>query len=384
MDAAALILAAGRGARAGVGVPKQYRIIAGQPMLRRALRPFLDHPRVGAVRVVIHPDDAGPYQAATADLELSAPVMGGATRQDSCRLGLESLADSPPVRVLIHDAARPFVDTATIDRVLDALGDTQGAIPALAVSDALKRASDDGMVREGVNRAGLWRAQTPQGFAFAAILDAHRRLAGAAHADDAAVAEAAGLAVALVPGSEDNVKITTDADFVRAERMLAADDIRVGGGFDVHRFAPGDHIMLCGVRIAHGHGLAGHSDADVGLHALTDALLGAIGAGDIGQHFPPAEARWRDAESALFLRHAARLVAEYGGRIRHLDVTLICERPKLAPHRDAMRARIADILDLDPARVSVKATTTEGLGFTGRGEGIAAQATATVAVREWP
>ncbi len=382
MNTAALIVAAGRGVRAGAGLPKQYRALAGQPMLRRALLPFVAHARIDAVRVIIHGDDEALYADAAAGLDLLPPVPGGDTRQESCLRGLESLKADEPVRVLIHDAARPLVDAATIDGVLDALDKTPGAIPALPVSDALKRATGDGEVRHSVDRTDLWRAQTPQGFDFAAILDAHRRFAGAAHADDAAVAEAAGLAVALVPGSEDNFKVTSEADLRRAERILGAGDIRVGSGFDVHRFAPGDHVMLCGVRVGHDQGLAGQSDADAGLHALTDALLGAIGAADIGQHFPPSDERWRDADSAQFLAHAAALVAARGGEIRHLDVTLICERPKLAAHRAAMVARVADILALDPGRVSVKATTTEGLGFTGRGEGIAAQATATIAVRE--
>jgi len=262
--------------------------------------------------------------------------------------------------------------------VLGALAGVPAAIAAVPVTDTLKRAGADGAAIDTVERAGLWRAQTPQGFHFPAILGAHRTLAGQSLTDDAAVAEAAGLRVKLIPGEEDNMKITTEEDFARAERLLGAGDIRVGTGFDVHRFAPGDHVMLCGVAIPHGQALGGHSDADVGLHALTDALLGALGEDDIGSHFPPSDPRWRGADSASFLKHAVSLVAARGGEVRHLDVTLICELPKVGPHRQAMRERVAAVAGLPTDRVSVKATTTEGLGFTGRGEGIAAQAVATV------
>lgn len=379
----ALIVAAGRGSRFGGTGPKQYAPLGGQPVLRHSLERFLSHPGITAVQAVIHADDQARYAEAAAGMDLPPPAIGGATRQDSVRHGLEHIANQAPDQVLIHDAARPFVDGGLIDRVLAALTVAPGAIAALAVTDTLKRGIE-GRVAGTVPRGGLWRAQTPQGFRFAEILAAHRAAAGASSGaemtDDAAVAERAGLAVALVEGAAENVKITTAEDLARAERWLAAlqDETRVGTGFDVHRFAPGDHVMLCGVRIAHEAGLLGHSDADVGLHALTDAILGAIAAGDIGSHFPPSEARWRGAESAEFLRHAAGLVAARGGRIAHVDVTLICERPKVGPHRAAMTARIAEVLEIDAQRVSVKATTTEGLGFTGRGEGIAAQATATV------
>lgn len=382
LNTAVLIVAAGHGVRAGAGLPKQYRTLAGQPMLRRTLLPFLAHERIDSVRVIIRSGHESLYRNATAGLDLFSPVTGGDSRQESCLKGLESLRAAKPLRVLIHDAARPFVDRATIDSVLDALDKAPGAIPALPVSDALKQVTSDGRVDHGVGRANLWRAQTPQGFHFAAILDAHQRFGGAAHVDDAAVAEAAGLAISVVLGSEDNFKVTSEHDVRRADRILGSSDIRVGSGFDVHRFTTGDHVMLCGVRVGHDQGLAGHSDADVGLHALTDALLGTIGAGDIGQHYPPSDKNWQNADSAQFLAHAAALVSSRGGEIRHLDVTLICERPKLAAHRDAMVARVADIVDIDPGRVSVKATTTEGLGLTGHGEGIAAQATATIAVQE--
>lgn len=377
-ETVALIVAAGRGHRAGGEIPKQYRPLAGQSLLRRSCAAFLNHPRVDSVCAVIHPDDGGLYAESTAGLALPPPVHGGATRQESCRNGLESLVALAPQRILIHDAARPFVDEATIDRVLDALADSPGAIAAVAVTDTLKKAASDLRVAGTVEREGLWRAQTPQGFRYADILEAHRKLASQSLTDDAAVAEAAGLPVALAQGNEDNFKLTTEDDFARAERMLGTGDIRVGSGFDVHRFDDGNTVMLCGIEIKYDKGLAGHSDADVGLHAITDALLGAIGEGDIGSHFPPSEAQWRGADSSLFLRHAAELVRQRGGEIRHLDVTLICEGPKIGPHRDAMRARVAAVAGIGIDRVSVKATTTEGLGFTGRGEGIAAQATATV------
>ncbi|MBK8175593.1 MAG: bifunctional 2-C-methyl-D-erythritol 4-phosphate cytidylyltransferase/2-C-methyl-D-erythritol 2,4-cyclodiphosphate synthase [Rhodospirillales bacterium] len=381
----ALIVAAGRGSRLGPGMPKQYRRLAGVPILRRAAMPFLDHPRIDAVRVVIHADDAHAYADAVADLALLPPVTGGATRQDSVRLGLESFAAVSPARVLIHDAARAFVDAATIGRVIDALDDFDGAIPALPVIDTLKRAGDGdgdgGAVRIGgtVERAGLWRAQTPQGFRFPALLAAHRRCAGLALTDDAAVGEHAGLRIVMVPGHEDNLKVTTEEDLQRGARLIESTfETRTASGFDVHRFGDGDAVMLCGVTVPHSHGLLGHSDADVGLHALTDALLGTIAAGDIGSHFPPSEPRWRGAPSEVFLRLAAELIAAASGAIVNVDVTLICERPKVGPHREAMRARIAEILAIPTTRVSVKATTTEELGFTGRREGIAAQASASV------
>lgn len=372
----ALVVAAGRGRRFGGERPKQYLALGGRPIIRRAVECFLNHPRVDDVLAVIHPDDRALFARATEGLDLLAPVTGGDSRQDSVRLGLESLAGRPPERVLIHDAARPFAEAAMISRVLDALETAPGAIPALPVGDTLKRGRD-GLVTGTVERQGLWRAQTPQGFRYADIARAHGGLAGTALTDDAAVAEKAGLPVRLVPGSEDNLKITTDDDLARARRLIGG-ETRTGFGFDAHRFGPGDHVMLCGVSIPHSAGLAGHSDADVGLHALTDALLGAIGAGDLGLHFPSTGAEWKDAQSDIFLRKAADLIAGRGGAVANVDVTIVCEAPKVGPHRDAMRRRIADILGLDAGRVSVKATTTDGLGFTGRGEGIAAQAVATV------
>jgi len=377
-ETVALVVAAGRGQRFGGPRPKQYADLAGRPVLGHALARLIAHPRIDRVQAVIHPDDRPLYDRAAAGRELAEPAAGGPSRNDSVRLGLESLAPRAPETVLIHDGARPFIGAAVIDRVLDALETSAGAIAALPVTDTLKRGAD-GRIAGTLDRAGLWRAQTPQGFRFADILAAHQNIAGQELTDDAAVAERVGLPVALVEGAPENIKITTPDDLARAEKWLAStNDTRVGQGFDVHRFGPGDRVMLCGIAVPHEAGLRGHSDADVGLHALTDAILGALGAGDIGQHFPPSDARWKDAESNVFLRHAGDLVAAAGGSIRHLDVTLICERPQIGPHRAAMVARIAEVLGIAAGRVSVKATTTEGLGFTGRGEGIAAQATATL------
>jgi 2-C-methyl-D-erythritol 4-phosphate cytidylyltransferase/2-C-methyl-D-erythritol 2,4-cyclodiphosphate synthase len=334
------------------------------------------------VRTVIHPDDTARYAEAAGNLKVLEPVLGGATRQESVRLGLESLAGDPPELVLIHDGVRPLLDGAVIDRVLDGLRAHAAVLPALPVIDTLKRGAE-GTVTGTIDRTGLFRAQTPQGFAYDRILEAHRRFAGAALTDDAALAEAHGLCIALVPGEEDNIKITEPADLARAERLLGASwRWCTGLGFDVHRLAPGEGVVLLGVRVACPLRLLGHSDADVGLHALTDALLGAVGAGDIGSHFPPSEARWAGADSALFLTHARDLVAATGGRIEHVDVTLICEQPRIGPYRAAMVALVAGLLRLSADRVSVKATTTEQLGFTGRGEGIAAQAVASVRLPE--
>jgi len=382
----ALIVAAGRGTRAAGPLPKQYRTIGGEPVLRRTVQAFRRHARISQVRVVIHRDDRALYDAATSGLDVLSPVEGGGTRQDSVRLGLESLTDLAPVRVLIHDGARPFVSPDVIDRVIDGLDRSPGVIAALPVTDTIKRANAaEPAIQDTVDRRGLWRAQTPQGFRYGEILAAHRAAAGADLTDDAAVAAQANVKVILVPGSEENVKITTDDDLRRAERSVdQALELRVGQGFDVHRFAAGDGVQLCGVKIPHTHGLEGHSDADVGLHAATDAILGALAAGDIGQHFPPSDPRWRGADSAQFLRHAAGLVNEAGGRVVHVDITLICEAPRVGPHREAMVRRLAEILGLAPGACSVKATTTEKLGFTGRGEGIAAQAIATIRVPARP
>ncbi len=378
-DCIALVVAAGRGTRLGGPVPKQYLPLGGIPVLRHSVLALLAHPAITGLRVVIRPEDRERYEEAVSGLALLPPVEGGAERQDSVRNGLESLAGAPPDHVLVHDGARPFLAPIVIDRVLAALAEHPGAIAALPLRDTVKEGAD-GLILGTVDRSRLWRAQTPQGFRYGPILRAHRAAAGEVLSDDAAVAERAGLSVALVAGSEDNVKVTAMDDLARAERQLAARlaDIRTGSGFDVHAFGPGDRVWLCGVAVPHERGLVGHSDADAGLHALTDALLGALGAGDIGQHFPPSDPQWRGAPSHVFLRHAAELVAAAGGIVAHCDVTLICERPRIGPHRAAMAARIAEILRIDAGRISVKATTTEGLGFTGRGEGIAAQAVATI------
>ena len=397
--AIALIVAAGRGHRVGGPLPKQYRLLDGRAVLDHSVRRFATHSAIDGVRVVIHPDDRVLYDDAVRESaealgkRLLPPVGGGASRQESVRLGLESLADRQPDAVLIHDGARPLVPDAVIDDALAALGDYAGAIAALPVSDTLKRA-DIGTetVAETVAREGLWRAQTPQVFRYDAILEAHRAAAGDALTDDAAVAERGGLRVALTTGDENNLKITTEADFDRAARILDASpggardsevarmshETRVGTGFDVHRFGPGDHVMLCGVAVPHAQGVVSHSDGDVALHALVDALLGAVSEGDIGTHFPPSDEAWRDAESARFVSHAMDLLAERGATLSNVDLTIICERPKVGPHRAAMVERLATLLAIGADRISLKATTTERLGFTGRGEGIAAQAVAAV------
>ena len=379
MTVAALIVAAGRGTRAGPGGPKQYRLLGGIPVLRRTLAAFANHPEVDHVIAVIHPDDREAYAAASAGLpKLLEPCHGGETRQTSVALGLEALTEQSPAQVLIHDGARPLVSADIISRSIAVLEMNQGALVALPVTDTLRRASDH-MAGETIPRDGLWRSQTPQSFHFAAILDAHRRATGKNLTDDVAVAVTAGLSVTMIEGNETNLKITSADDLQLAERLLSgSSETRTGSGYDVHRFGEGDHVWLCGIQIPHTHGLVGHSDADVGLHALTDAILGAIAMGDIGQHFPPGDPQWKGASSDRFLAHAAELAQRQGATILHVDVTLICERPKIGPHRDAMRRRIAEILALSLDRVSVKATTTEGLGFTGRQEGLAAQALATV------
>jgi 2-C-methyl-D-erythritol 4-phosphate cytidylyltransferase/2-C-methyl-D-erythritol 2,4-cyclodiphosphate synthase len=374
---AALIVAAGRGSRFGQTVPKQYAALAGEPVLRHTIRAFRDHPGIDVVQAVIHPDDTALYEQAVGDMALNPPVAGGDTRQASVLNGLTALAPLRPDNVLIHDAARPLVSADLIGRTIDALSNAAGAIAAVPVHDPAT-------IAHTVPRDRLWRAQTPQGFRFNDIIAAHRDAAGQTLTDDAAVAERAGLSVALVEGSEDNFKVTTSQDLVRAERLMQASRPamqRVGTGFDVHRFATdGDHVMLCGVAVPHERGLAGHSDADVGLHALVDALLGAIAAGDIGDHFPPSDARWAGAESSLFVEHARDLVDQANGVIENVDLTLICQTPRVGPYREAMRARVAELLAVPMSAVSVKATTTEGLGFTGRSEGIAAQAVASVRI----
>lgn len=385
---AVVLVAAGRGERAGASEgPKQYRRIGGRPVIARSLEPFLGHPEVAAIAVAIHPDDAALFAEVSGELPHHVvAVPGGATRQASTLFALRALKPFDPDIVLIHDAVRPFVDQDLIARVIEKAADGVGALPALAVSDTLKRSGPGARVGGTVDRAGLFAAQTPQGFPFKRILDAHEQAAASGSSDftdDAAIAEWAGIRVDMVAGSPDNLKLTWARDIVMADERLsrreaAFPDVRTGNGYDVHAFVPGDHVTLCGVAIPHDKSLLGHSDADVGLHALTDALLATCGAGDIGTHFPPSDPRWKGAASHLFVEHAAGVVRAKGGRIANADITLICEVPKIGPHRERMVAAIAGMLGIDSGRISVKATTNERLGFVGRGEGIAAIATASV------
>ena len=374
MRVAALLVAAGTGERFRAGQPKQYVPIAGRPCLRGAAEALAAHADL------IQPvGDTRRIAEALEGIDHRPAILGGATRQDSVRAGLEALAaeTETPDLVLVHDAARPFVPPGTIPALIAALAEAPGAIPAVPVADTLKRAAG-GRIEATVPRENLYRAQTPQGFRFRVLLGLHREAPPGA-TDDASLLEAAGLEVRVVPGDERNVKLTYPEDLVRLEQVLAPPLLpRVGTGFDVHALVAGRKLILCGVAIPHERGLAGHSDADVGIHALCDAIYGALAEGDIGRHFPPSEAEWKDADSARFLRHAAERVRERGGVLAHADVTLICERPKIGPHVHAMQARLADLMGVDAGRVSVKATTTERLGFAGRGEGIAAQAAATV------
>jgi 2-C-methyl-D-erythritol 2,4-cyclodiphosphate synthase/2-C-methyl-D-erythritol 4-phosphate cytidylyltransferase len=384
---AAVIVAAGRGERAGQSAegPKQYRSIGGRPVIAHTLDTFLSHPRISDVVVAIHADDEDLFRAAAPAAPNLRAVRGGASRQDSVRLALQALEEAGPDIVLIHDAVRPFADHGLIGRVIAAADEGLGALPALAVADTLKRGGN-GLVKGTVSRDGLFAAQTPQGFPFRPILEAHRKAAAEGRSDftdDAAIAEWAGLPVRLVEGSPDNVKLTWARDIALADQRMQLmsttfPDVRTGNGYDVHRFGEGNHVTLCGVKIPFDKGLSGHSDADVGLHALTDALLATKGLGDIGTHFPPSDPQWKGAPSRIFVEHAAKLVREHGGRIANVDVTLICEAPKVGPHRAAMTAALTEMLGISGDRVSIKATTNEKLGFLGRGEGIAAIATATV------
>jgi len=379
MRAAAVIVAAGRGERAGGTVPKQYAPIGGKPALRWSVEALLAHPAVGRVIIVADPAHADLLRHATAGLAVET-TAGGAVRSASVRAGLAAAAAFQPDAVLIHDAARPGLSQPMIDALLGALATHDGAVPGLRVADALKRA-EDGLALADVSREGLVRVQTPQAFRFAAIEQAFAALpADAALDDDVAVARAAGFSVAVVPGDLRLSKITYPEDFALVERLLEPGPFipLVGSGIDAHRFCEGAFVTLCGVQIPHTHGLEGHSDADAGWHALTDAILGAIGAGDIGDHFPPTDPKWKGADSEQFLRHALHLMTEAGGRLAHCDVTIVCERPRVKPHREAMRARTAAVTGLPLQRVNIKATTTEEMGFTGRREGILATATATV------
>jgi 2-C-methyl-D-erythritol 4-phosphate cytidylyltransferase/2-C-methyl-D-erythritol 2,4-cyclodiphosphate synthase len=377
MKIAAILVAAGTGTRFGAEMPKQFLLLAGKPVIRHAAETLAAH-----VSLLQPVGEAEPIGAALDGVPRLLPVVpGGATRQDSVRAGLEALAPFQPDIVLVHDAARPFIPPETVPALVAALAESSGAIPAAPVADTLKRVVR-GVITETVPRAELFRAQTPQAFRFAALLEAHRSgLVG--ETDDASLLEAAGLSVEVVPGSDDNIKLTYPDDLVRLERIMAVSRVcRVGTGFDVHVLEAGRPLFLCGVQVPHDKGLAGHSDADVGIHALCDAIYGALAEGDIGRHFPPSEATWKDADSARFLAHAAERIAARGGRLVNADVTLICERPKITPHAPAMIARLASLLGVEVNCISVKATTTERLGFTGRGEGIAAQAAVSILVPE--
>jgi 2-C-methyl-D-erythritol 4-phosphate cytidylyltransferase / 2-C-methyl-D-erythritol 2,4-cyclodiphosphate synthase len=382
-EVAVVVVAAGRGERAGGGMPKQFRRVGDDVMLRRCLLMLVAAPNVGLVQPVIRPEDRILFDAAADKIDVLPPAFGGATRQASVRAGLEALAARKPDIVLVHDAARPFATPALVKRAIAAAEKTGAAVPGLPVTDTIKAVDDGGFVAQTLDRNRLRAIQTPQGFAFAPLLDAHRRAAEQGRidfTDDAALAEWAGMKVSVFEGEPSNIKITNADDFARAEtaQFASLGDVRTGTGIDVHAFAAGDHVMLGGVRIAHGQALSGHSDADVVLHAVTDALLGALADGDIGAHFPPSDPQWRGASSDRFLKFAVERVAARGGRIAHIDITVVCEAPKIGPHRDAMRSKIAEIAGLAPERVAVKATTSEKLGFTGRGEGIAAYATATI------
>ena len=374
MTVAALIVAAGRGSRAGGAEPKQWQRVAGKPVIDHTLERFTQHPRIDRIMVVLHQDDMDLLKSTDCEV-----TQGGASRDASVRNGLDALAANPPDQVLIHDVARPALGDDVIERVLDALEDYPAAAPGLPVTDALWRGAN-GTVTGGCSREGLYRAQTPQGFHFDAILKAHH-VNNAPAADDVEVARRAGLEVAIVDGDERNLKITRSEDFARAALALKGShmtDIRLGNGYDVHAFEPGNEVILCGVPVAHTAQLKGHSDADVAMHAITDALYGAIAEGDIGRHFPPSDPQWKDAASAVFLSHAAELVRARGFEISNIDCTIVCELPKIGPHAVAMQANLAKIIDIEQTRISVKATTSERLGFTGRQEGIAAIATAAL------
>jgi 2-C-methyl-D-erythritol 4-phosphate cytidylyltransferase/2-C-methyl-D-erythritol 2,4-cyclodiphosphate synthase len=380
---AAVVVAAGRGQRAGGDLPKQYRRLLGEPVIRPSLAALAGHAEISVVQPVIHPDDAALFRAASTGLPLLAPVGGGASRQASVRAGLEALQAHRPDLVLVHDAARPFASQVLITRAIAAARTSAAAVPVIAVADTVKTVDAAGCVTGTIERSHVRMVQTPQAFGFAVLIDAHRRAKAAGRedfTDDAALAEWAGLKVTTFEGEAGNVKLTTDDDFARAEaaKLAALSDVRTGFGFDVHQFGEGDHVMLGGVSISHRRGLSGHSDADVVLHALVDAILGALADGDIGVHFPPTDPQWRGASSDRFLDFAVERVRARGGRVAHLDVTIVCEEPRIGPHRDAMRARIAEIAGVPIERVGVKATTSEKMGFTGRGEGMAAFANATV------
>ena len=381
---AAVVVAAGRGTRSGLDYPKQYKMMGTRPMVHASLRAFAEHPSVDVVVPVIHPDDGARFAAAAQGLRLAAPVHGAATRQGSVRAGLAALAPQAPEIVLVHDAARPFASQALIERAIAAARKSGAAIPALPVTDTVKLVDREGLVEATLDRGALRTVQTPQAFRYAALMDAHRRAAQAGREDfpdDAALIEWAGLRVTVFDGEQGNIKMTTAEDFARIERdaQTVLGDVRTGIGYDIHAFGEGgDHVWLGGVKLPSARKLQGHSDADVALHALTDAILGALADGDIGVHFPPSEAQWRGASSDRFLAFAVERVKRRGGAVSHLDVAIVCEAPKISPHRDAMRGRIAEIAGVTIDRVGVTATTNEKLGAIGKGEGIAAYASATI------
>jgi len=389
-----VIVAAGSGNRFGDPIPKQYHVLGGKSLLGHCIECFARHTSPDLLQVVYNPAHQDLYNSAIGNLsnatDLPPAIAGGETRQQSVLNGLRALAAHTPDIVLIHDAARPGISDDVIERVIAALDAHDGAIPTLPVADTIKQTDQNNVISRTIPRESLHRAQTPQGFNFATILDAHQKFEGQEFTDDAALLEMLGIDVVCVEGTASNDKITRRDDFGRAQDWvnntdkevphMQQEEYRAGTGFDVHRFAPGDHCILCGIKVPHNARLEGHSDADVGLHTLTDAILGAIGAGDIGQHFPPSDMQWKGAASDIFLKHAADLVRKRGGRIVNADITLICERPKIGPHTPAMRKKVAEILGIEVDRVNVKATTTERLGFTGREEGIAAQAAVSVAL----
>ena len=380
---AVLILSGGSGVRFSTRIPKQYFRLGNKTIIRHAIDAFLEHPGIDAIRVVRRPQDKLLYEESVAGISILDPTDGGKTRQDSVRLGLESLKDIKPKWVLIHDAARPFPNESLITRALNGLTKSHAVVPGLPLLDTIKELEDDRKtIKKTVNRKKLWRAQTPQAFHYKTILNAHRKTSQEEMTDDAAVAEKAGIPVTIVDGHNENIKITTQKDIQQAKKMLNFPDslTRVGNGFDAHRFGPGNHVVLCGIKINHEQGLEGHSDADVPMHALTDAILGAISAGDIGSHFPPSDKKWQDAPSHQFLRHATKLVQDLKGKILNVDITIICESPKISPHREAMQKKISEIIEIPVSSVSVKATTTEQLGFTGRREGIVAQAITSISI----
>ena len=385
----ALIVAAGRGTRfSGMlprnnyQIPKQYHEIGGKMILRRAITTFTAHPKINAVRVVIHPDDRELYNLAAINLNILPPIEGGQSRQESVRLGLESIKELDPDIVLIHDGARPLIDFGTINRILAATDEENGAVPAMPMIESVKRVDGDGFIIKNVDRDALYTVQTPQGFPYKKLLDAHEKAKNdnVNYTDDSAIATKYGIKVRIIPGNENNVKITSTSDLVKASGNFSApNEIRTAIGFDAHRFDDEKNsIILGGITIQNTKGLQGHSDADVVLHAITDAVLGTVSAGDIGMHFPPSDPRWKNASSDIFLKHAIDILYERDGIINNVDVTIVCETPKISPYRYEMIKKIADIMMINEEKVSVKATTTEGMGYEGRREGISATAIVTV------